>query len=178
MTLVDFRDQLPEGTSFHAFTSVPEGVATENTNEDVQFNVLTLESGESITVSYQLATDAGLYSIQQFKDDMEDGDDNWDFLPLNNDAYLIWEIIDEVGVDGSAAWIVGPTPDVAQDQIFQLLDPIEVSGDQPVLRFTHFYQMDWAHDGGLIEVSTDNFQWKTVGEQFFRNGFFFKHFGS
>jgi hypothetical protein len=168
---VNFYDLLAEGTTFDAFISVPEGVVANVEGDQINFRTLNLSSGTSVEVVYQLATDASNVSIEQFKDDMENGDDNWNFFPLDEEAFLIWEIIEEVGVDGSSAWIVGSNGDVPQDQVFELLDPILVTGEQPTLSFEHSYDTEWGFDGGIVQISTDGFAWQTVADKFFRNGY-------
>ncbi|MEN0045932.1 MAG: M36 family metallopeptidase, partial [Bacteroidota bacterium] len=171
MAEVDFYDIIPERTSFDQFTNVPEGVVSSVENGQVQFRTLNMASGDSIMVSYQLDTDASNYSVQQFFDDMEAGDANWDFFPLDEEAFLIWEIVEDFGVDGSSAWVVGSSGEVAQDQIFQFIEPFEVTGEQPVMRFTHRYDTEWGFDGGILQITTDGNTWETLEDNFFRNGY-------
>ncbi|MEL6719501.1 MAG: T9SS type A sorting domain-containing protein [Bacteroidota bacterium] len=102
---------------------------------------------------------------------MEAGDENWDFFPLDEEAFLIWEIVEDFGVDGSAAWVVGTSGDVPQDQVFQFIEPFEVTGEQPVMRFTHRYNTEWAFDGGILQITTDGNTWATLEDNFFRNGY-------
>ncbi|MEM8527997.1 MAG: M36 family metallopeptidase [Bacteroidota bacterium] len=168
---VDFYDLIPERASFDEFISVPEGVASNVENGQVQFRTLDVASGDTVRVVYQLDTDASNYSVQQFFDDMEAGDNNWDFFPLEEEAFLIWEVVDDFGVDGSAAWVVGTSADIEQDQVFQFREPFEVTGEQPVMRFTHSYDTEWGFDGGILQITTDGNTWATLEDNFFRNGY-------
>jgi len=168
---VDFYDLIPERTSFDDFVSVPEGVISSVENGQVQFRTLNMASGDTIMVSYQLDTDASNYSVQQFFDDMETGDDNWEFFPLDEEAFLIWEIIEDFGVEGSSAWVVGTSGDIPQDQVFQFAEPFEVTGEQPVMSFTHRYKTEWGFDGGILQITTDGNTWETLEDNFFRNGY-------
>ncbi|MEM1327899.1 MAG: M36 family metallopeptidase [Bacteroidota bacterium] len=168
---VSFYDLLPEGTTFDAFIEVPEGVIASTEGEQVNFRTVNVSSGSSVRVVYQIATDVTRPSIEQFKDDMENEGDNWDVLPLDEEAFLVWELIEEVGADGSTAWIVGSNGDIPQDQVFFLVDPVLVTGDQPTLSFEHSYDTQWGFDGGIVQISTDGFAWETVADKFFRNGY-------
>ncbi|MEM9884601.1 MAG: M36 family metallopeptidase [Bacteroidota bacterium] len=171
VTEVSFYDLFPAGTAFNRFLSVPEGVEARADLDQVTFRSLDMASGTSIQVTYELTSDPNIFSTTIFEDDMENGDLNWNFYPLDEEAFQVWEIFEEEGVDGSFAWAVASSGDVAQDQVLELVEPIKLLGEQPVLAFTHRYETEWAYDGGFIQISSDGVSWETVGDLFFRNGY-------
>ena len=105
-----------------------------------------------------------------FYDDIESGDDDWVAFNLD-DGMDFWSIADDLSASGEKAWFV-PNAEVDNDQVLVMLEPITITGDQPVLSFQHYYSTEWGFDGGFVEVSTDNVTWRVIpAEQFFRNGY-------
>jgi len=164
------QDSIPEGTNFQAFVNLPVSV-----NATINGSVINMETGEllnndTLVLNYKLVSQQDKSSIRTFKDDMEAGDTNWDYFPLD-EGLLIWLIAEEVGVNGSSAWYVTSDRERPQDQVLQTLTPILITGTQPVLRFTHQFDTEWGFDGGFIQISKDGSDWTTVEDNFFRNGY-------
>lgn len=167
-TNVNVSDVIPNGA-----TLVPgsvTGASNFNLSGDViTFPVGDLGSGEVQEISYRLSTSPNLKSIRQIFDGMEDGDFNWGFEALEGIA--IWEISDQAASSGNLAWHA-PSTDAENDQILQWLEPIVVTGTQPVLRFNHQYVTESGIDGGILQISTDGGStWERPEQYVFKNGY-------
>lgn len=168
-------DILPDGLNFMAGSVT---ISSLNPGEEVPYtlsgNVLTFEfdelsSGATDTIRYQLRTPADKFSYRHFFDDVENGDEGWIFEPLQGD--IIWWVQPEIGIDGSSAWMVADERQ-QNDQTFRLVEPILITGAQPVLRFYHKFNTEWAYDGGIVQVSKDNgATWEGVASKFIRGGY-------
>jgi uncharacterized repeat protein (TIGR01451 family) len=167
VTEVMVEDELPSGL---AFITGSENNATAS----VDGNTVTLEVGdiandETIEVTYRLASDPSLFSIRQFFDGFEDGDDNWFFDAA--EGFDIWSLLDIGAYEGENVYYV-PNTEAENDQSFFLEDPIEITGTRPVLRFYHNYDVQLGNDGGFVEISTnDGFTWDKVDARMIRNGY-------
>lgn len=174
VTEVMLTDIFAEGTSFAGFLSA-EPMQHELSSDGILIQLERIESGEIVEIKYQLNTAPDLHSEAYFLDDIENGDDFWEFYPVgtqaNSENVDIWQISPSRGVDGSSAWFV-PATNNENDQAFQLIEPILVRGEQPVLRFYHRYQTEWGNDGGIVLVSTDGGnQWEFLDNKMLRNGY-------
>lgn len=165
-TNVNVTDEIPAGA-----TVLPSSINGPGT---VSGNTITFELGdmgvEEVTqVSYTLETDPNIKSIAIFNDDQEgDPDDNWDIEFLNGTS--VFDVRDDsLAFSGENAWFVQDVA-VENDQTLFAIDPIAVSGAQPVLRFYHWYDTEAGADGGLLEVSKDGGSvWEQVGPSMFRH---------
>jgi len=74
-------------------------------------------------------------------------------------------------VDSSSAWAV-PATERVNDQTFVTIEPFLISGTQPVLRFYHSFDTEWAYDGGIVQVSDDGgSSWVDLEDKFIRGGY-------
>ena len=168
VTGVIVEDELPVGLSFIAGSE-------ENATATVNGQMITLEVGEiahdeTVLVTYRLSSDLSLSSILQFFDGIEDGEDNWLFESLD-EGFDTWISTEEDAYEGEKSWFV-PNTGTENDQAIFLLDPIEIVGTQPALRFYHKYNVELGFDGGFVEVSTDNgFIWNRVADKVIRNDY-------
>lgn len=169
---VTVTDEIPEGTTFIAGSDMTgSGASAGATVENgiITFTAVELAPGESLTVSYDVATPDDQASIRQFFDDVEDGDANWEFNALQGSS--IWDLSDDEAFSGELSWFVDASAEDG-DQVLQTARPLVVAGEQPVLRFTHQYETEWGLDGGIVEISRDNFQWERLPkERLFRAGY-------
>lgn len=168
VTNVNISDVIPNGT-----TLIPgsvTGAPSFNQMADViNFQLGELASGESFEITYRLSTSQNLKSVRQFYDDMENGDFNWGFEALEGIA--IWEISDQAASSGDFAWHA-PSTSAENDQVLQWLEPITVTGTQPVLRFNHQYVTESGIDGGILQISTNGGNtWERPEQYVFKNGY-------
>lgn len=159
-------DEIPTGTTVVAGSATNGGTVN---GDVITFELGAMATLEDITITYQLETDPTIASITAYKDDMEDGDDDWDLENIEGD--MIWTIRDDsLAHSGENAWFVRD-PAIELEQTLFTFEPIEITGTQPVLRFYHWYDTEYATDGGLIEVSKDGIVWEQVGDHIFREGY-------
>ncbi len=162
------NDIIPNGAAF-----IP-GSVTGAPNFSINGDLLTfslgdVSSGDEKVITYRLASSPDLKSIRQFYDDMEEGDGYWGREALV--GIDIWDIAESPASSGQFAWFV-PSTDRENDQVLQLIDPIQVSGTQPVLRFNHSYRTEPGIDGGIVLISADGGNsWTRPEEYVFRNGY-------
>lgn len=169
LTNVVVNDEVPNGTSF--VTGSAAGGVPILTPGMVSFEVGSLAAGATKTIIYRLSTSTDFKSARLFYDDMESGDGNWDFNNINGIA--IWELVQspQNANSGQNVWFV---PNVAEenDQLLQTLNPITVTGTQPVLRFFHKYNTQAGVDGGLVYISKDGgTNWELIPDLLFKNGY-------
>ena len=167
VTGVVVTDEIPAGLTYMA-GSATGGTAT------VDGNTITFELGDMlqddvIQLSYQLSSAPELMSIRNYFDDMESGDDAWEFDAF--DGIDIWELSDVLPYSGEYCWYV-PSTDNENDQVLQNFEPVMVTGQKPVLRFFHQYESPAGVVGGLVQISTDGGTvWQDTKDLMFRNGY-------
>lgn len=166
-TGVGVTDQLPAGTSYIS-GSTTGAAAPEVSGNELFFELGTLPRGASVTFSYRAASAPDQGSVRLFIDSIENDDAQWIFDALA--GFDIWEITDEESFSGTYSWFV-PNTIEENDQLLQLLNPVPVTGNQPVLRFYHRYDTEPGLDAGIIEISTDGgASWEVVPrEKIFKN---------
>ena len=89
------------------------------------------------------------------------------FTCLQNGAVNVWGIRDDtLANSGQNSWFVQAIGGESEQSLFTI-NPVTVTGTQPVLRFYHWYNTEYASDGGWVEVSTDGAVWERIPEAFF-----------
>jgi extracellular elastinolytic metalloproteinase len=163
------EDIVPAGTFYVAGST--SGANVEAEGELLKFDLGDLADGEVRTITYRLSSDPAEASIRLFFDDMEDGFGENTWFYLNLDGINIWGLTTLDANSGQYAWYV-PNAEAENDQIVQLIEPILITGEQPVMRFFHRYETELGFDGGFLEVSTDGgFTWEQVNDKMIRNGY-------
>lgn len=164
------EDQIPAGAFFIA-GSETGGAPVEVIGDIVKFDLGDIANGEARAITYRLGTDPGLRSTRLYIDDLEQGDENWFFNNLEPNGFDIWYRTDENAYSGNYSWYV-PNTNLENDQIIQLIEPLQITGDKPALRFFHSYDTELGVDGGFLEVSTDGGNaWQKVDDKMIRNGY-------
>ncbi len=145
-TNVTVTDEIPDGATVLPSSINGPGTVSGNT---ITFTIGEMAIEEETQVSYTLETDPLIKSIATFNDDQEgDPDDNWDIEFLNGTS-IFYTRDDSLAFSGENAWFIQDVA-VENDQTLFIKDPITVSGDQPVLRFYHWYDTEASADGGLL----------------------------
>ena len=165
-TNVVVTDAIPAGTSVVPGSATNGGTVS---GDMIVFNIGTMESLDELEISYKLNTNTDNFSVQQWYDDMENGDALWDIAIGDDMATNIWEINDLFANSGTNAFFV-ENPATESDMFLFTLDPITVEGTNPVLRFFHRYDTEPGADGGLVEISTNGgATYNLLNTEFFRN---------
>ncbi len=162
------RDALPQGTSYIA-GSVTNTIPTAPGAGFVTFQLGSLMPNEEKVFSYKVSTSTSNASTRLFLDNFENDTTNWTTEALaGTDG---WKIDTQLTATGSKVWFVRNT-NRRNDQTLELRRPLQVVGNQPVLRFYHNYNTDPGWDGGIVEISTNaGTNWQNVDSLLFRNGY-------
>ncbi len=166
LTGVEVTDEIPAGSTFKSAT----GGGTQ-VGDMVVFDVGTMEFEDVVTLTYTLTSDPSNPSVRIFEDFLDDSgsEDNW-FID-NPFGFDIWEFgVGEDAYTGNYTWSILAT-ELENRQVVQLVDPLLISGDRPVVRFYHSFNSEPGADGGLFEVSFDGTLWEQVGDDMIRNGY-------
>ena len=169
LTNVFLEDAVPEGTSYVPGSANIEPVA----GNSLVWSLDEMQPGEELNITYRLKSDPAKNSVRLAYDDIE-GDPflRWDvYYDEEGTVDNFWTPQDIIVHSGISAWSVG---DVAteSEHYLQNLDPYEITGENPVYRFWHYYNTEAGADGGFLEITTNNGDsWVTLEGQIFRNGY-------
>jgi uncharacterized repeat protein (TIGR01451 family) len=169
---VIINDVLPEGMLLE-MGSV-EGVDSfEVDGANIRFYLGTMANEDDEIIRYTVSTDPTFGSIQTYYDADDEGDRDWLILNLLDDPGdedFFWERVDTTPYAGDLAWYIVNSSFV-QDQSLETADPLQISGDRPILRFFTKYETEPTYDAGIIEISTDEVNWTKVNGNFLRGGY-------
>ena len=168
VTGVVVTDEIPEGANYigGSTTGADEPTATSDL---LTFEIGDLATGESITITYNLSSANELVSISNFYDGAENAFDQFGIDAL--EGVDIWNFVGDDPITDGLSWFV-PNTETDNDQVLFMLNPIELDADQPVLRFNHRYVTQPGADGGIVQVSTDGFEWETIdADDIFRGSY-------
>lgn len=164
-------DAIPDGADYLPGSANNGGSAQ---GDMMIFEVAELAPGESISLTYRLASDPGLFSISQFYDDMEENNLTWLVESLQGSE--TWSFTNtQPTYSGNFAWHVNydqVSDDEDSEQGLQSVETFDIDGTQPVLRFFHRYDLRPSVDGGIVEISAaQGQQWQRPDEEIFREGY-------
>lgn len=150
---VEVRDQIPQGASV-VMSSLPANASIDG--NEVVFVIGDLEYDQPITLSYSLDTDPALFSKLRFLEDNE-GDAFLKFLQGGSVGTDIFEMTTFDVFSGQLAWFV---PNTSRTNVQNLIyvEPLEATGEFPVMRVAHRYNTEHGTDGGIIRISNDNLE--------------------
>ncbi len=166
-TGVVITDQIPNGLEVIESSISNNGELNGST---ISWLIDNMEIEEEVNLSYTLSTPPSASSLAIWRDDFEDGEDNW--LPdLPTDAGPNIFILDNTfAKSGEFSYFIS-NPETASDAAALTDLPIKLDQDNPVLRVWTRYDTEAGADGGIIEISTDGGSiWEIVDvDQMFRN---------
>jgi uncharacterized repeat protein (TIGR01451 family) len=160
-------DLIPEGCSYI------DGSANINPSSidgrEIKFDLPDMTTEETQMVTYELLSPTDRASTwieeQDFNESAEIG--NWIAGSFEGNDGFNW--VDQIGVEGTPAFTIDNTT-AENDHYLLNIQGHNISGEQPVMRFTHYYNTEAGTDGGIIEISTDGgVTFEDVGQLMFRN---------
>jgi extracellular elastinolytic metalloproteinase len=168
VTGVVVKDTIPAFTAYVGGSATNGGTVAGNI---ITFNIGNMNNNDTINITYKVLTTSTRRSVSIFYDGMEQGDRNWDLSTVAGS--VPWQVNSSPVHAGTKAWAVGyPSGNGVNDQSLFNLNPIAISGAQPVLRFWHNYDTEAGSDGGIVQASSDNGStWYDLGDKMFRNGY-------
>ncbi len=169
VTDVVVTDAIPAGCNYVAGSATGGGTLT---GDAVVFNIASLESRDSATLTYKFLTDPEASSISYFFDDFENGENNWYSESLDDPGFgNYWEQQTTYKYSGQYAYGV-ENIDTTSDQVVRFDQPHLVTGTQPVLRFYHRYDTESGADGGIVQLKAGtSLLWEDLGPKMFKNGY-------
>jgi len=163
---VSLSDVIPTGSDIvtssasHSFTRMGDMIV---------FDLGSIAAEQEVTVTYQLNTETNLVSESFFADDMEEGDFNW--VTQVAEGSETWNLQSDEVYSGTNAWFL-PNVETEVDVSLLLINTIEVTGENPVLHFKHKFNTEKFGDYGILEMTTDGFNWIIIPEEYMiRNGY-------
>lgn len=167
VTNIFIEDLIPDGCTYVAGSANIEPVV----GSTLVWSVDAMDPNEEITITYLLNTDQAIKSVCLYYDDIEGfADERWD-IELAGDISEYWSQSDSIVHSGSAAWRVGNVGSVSNHTLANA-DYYEVTGNNPVYRFYHYYNTEKGYDGGIVEISTEaDPEWKLLDGKIFRNSY-------
>lgn len=124
-------------------------------NNQVSWNLGNMPTLDVKTVTYKVRFAAGAGSTRIFRDSM-DTNDNW--LALFTEGESAFDLQSTTVKVGQKAWFAPAGITVTDMTLEYFVDPIQVSGTQPVLRFWHNYNTEKSADAGFLEIRIDGEQ--------------------
>jgi len=167
ITAVEIKETLPAGMTFVAGSS---SIAPSVNGNELTFTIDQMEYQEEIDITFQVETDPDNYSTEIYFEGAENNGLGWSPIPV--EGQNIWALTDNANTGAFAYEVESPAS--ASQQIILVEEEIEVTGDQPVIRFYHRFNTESGQDGGVFQV-TDDFAsgfWSNFdNELIFRNSY-------
>ena len=160
-------DAFPDGTTFQTGSS---SLPVTTSGSSLSWNAGSLNDGNSLILTYKITTDASKKSVVQFFDNLENPlINNWDVEAIV-DGGNQWEISTTKAKSGTKSLGVTNSTKGISDQTVKLVNPILVSGKQPILSFYHNYDTENHFDCGIVQLSTNNgTSWQDAKDKIFKN---------
>jgi uncharacterized repeat protein (TIGR01451 family) len=168
VTGVIVSDELPAGLEF---VSASNG-GTLNSGF-VVWNLGTLQTRQTVTLTYTAKVAAGVNSLCYYKDPMDDTN-NWFSLSIETNGaeeFFNLQSADKIVGTGSFKGVASTT--AFTDFTLESGNFVTVFGNKPVLRFWHKYNTETGADAGFVEiqkVDDPTFRWNRISaDRAFRN---------
>lgn len=156
------KDLIPAGCSY---INGSANIAPAVNGNELSWTFSNMKSLETKRITYKVVSSVSISSTTLWYDNLNDGDQNWDYDLLKGDNVFYWD--EGFGVDQSYAWIAEEQEEGSDDYFVYLKNPFKLSGNEPSLLFYHFFNTEAGFDGGIVEVSTDGFLWKQATPESF-----------
>ncbi len=167
VTDVIIMEDIPEGMGYVPGSGI--GADIIDNGSSLMIEVGDMDPMDDIQFRFTLTTDPNRPSISNFLDDIEQGDQYWFFEAP--EGFDTWEVVSDNPNSGDLSWFI-PNTENPNEHNLVFIDPIEVTGTNPAIRFFHSYETEFAWDAGLVEISNDGGgSWVSADELFIRNGY-------
>lgn len=164
------KETLPNGLTYVDGSSTVDVAVDGNT---LTWNLGNMEYLDEITFEYELKSDESNFSKGYFKDEMENGDDNWDiYTNPNEGSSAYWDIQEDDGFSGSASYYIENVAEET-DNSLRLFNAYKLIGDKPALKFRHKYNTEGSSDGGFVAIREEGQAGWTIidNSKALRNGY-------
>jgi len=124
-------------------------------NQVITFEIDSLGVDGNLSISYELQSAQDKASRWMEENDFNETSEvvaEWIASDFAGDDPF--RLLEDIGPDTSQAWFV-PNTGAENDQFLFKFTGHDLTGEFPVLRFTHKYLTNPGTDGGIIEISTD-----------------------
>lgn len=160
-------ENIPEGATY--IEGSGRGVEKISAvNNQLIFEIPKLANGEKLSLKYELTATPELASRTVFKDDVEGFYPLWESIALSGKED--WFKSTTAPRSGKKAWRMVNLPR-ENDQTLQLKDPVMIEGPHPMMRFFHQYAIEPFYDGGRLEISLDQINWKVLEQEIIKSGY-------
>ena len=160
-------ENIPEGATYVEGSG--RGAEKINlVNNQLIFEIPKLANGKKLNLKYELTAVPEVSSRVIFKDDVEGFFPLWESIPLLGKEE--WFKSTTTPRSGKKVWRAVNLPK-DNDQTLQLKDPIIVEGPHPIMRFYHQYATEPFYDGGRLEISLDQINWKVLEQEIIKGGY-------
>jgi len=157
-------DNLPANTTYVDGSSTCGGTVD---NGILTIIVDDVPSLQTISCTYSVQINAGVYSQIGFEDDLENGLDQWE---ISGTGAASWAASTANPNSGTTS-VFAPDPTTESDQYFMIAESYTLS-DAPALGFYHSYDTEESWDGGVVELRIAGTNtWIDLGDEMLSNGY-------
>ena len=157
-------DNLPANTTYIAGSSTCGGTADAGI---LTITISDVPSLQSISCTYSVQINPGVYSQIGLEDDLENGLDQWE---ISGTGAATWAA-STVNPNSGTTSIFAPDPDTESDQYFMIAESYTLS-NSPALGFYHSYDTEESWDGGVVELRIAGTNlWLDLGDNMLSNGY-------
>lgn len=166
-TAVFVSDELAEGLSYVAGSGTIEPTVN---GQVLTFDIGNMEYKEEQTITYRVTPSTELVSRRLYYDDFEE-DRGWEPLDEKESGFT-WFDDEDFGRNNSIGWGAYEYDALETDQTLTS-EPIQIVGEDPVLRFFHRYETTPSANGGFVSVAVDGSEiFRAIpAESFLRNAY-------
>lgn len=164
LTNVVITDELPNGLTLLSATN--GGAAS---NGMVKWTLPVMAPGTAVELKYTAKTDETKGSVRYFRNKMESEDDWVPFYTKGQNSFFAQTSEVKTGVAAFRANALATESDMS----LEILNPVTISGNKPVLRFWQLYNTETGADVGILEFQkVGETSWTRVpADKTIRNGY-------
>lgn len=148
---VKVTDILINGQTYVAgSSSIGEPTISGNT---LVWNLGNLEFDKKVNFTYQLKSDPNVFSVTNWIEDFELGDDNWD-VETTEGTGTFWELKADFSNSGDFSLGIYNIEAETDNRAF-MLKPVKLNWDNPILKFRHRLNTEKGSDAGFLAIKVE-----------------------